>query len=119
MGLAGTGLARGRSRWSGTSRLCRLAKASQRNLLREQRQRVVDRQRDLLACKRVTQRRIELALAHPGLSDSPFQSCFDRLGFPARTTQCVDYLLDSLLGLAVENRGLRMGPEIIQVVNRL
>src|SRR6266851_6117144 len=119
MARAGTGLARGRSRWSGTSRLRRLAKACQRNLLREQRQRVVDRQRDLLACECVTQRRVELAFAHPGLSDSLFQACFDRLGFPARTTQGIDCLLDTLLGLAVEDRGLRMGPQIIQVVNRL
>src|SRR6266852_10005113 len=118
MARAGTGLARGRSRWSETSRLSRFAKPIHRNLLQEQRQRVVDWQRDLLACERVTQRRVELALAHPGFRDSLFQGCFDRLRFPACTTQSVDCFLDTLLGLAVENRGLRMGPQIIQVVNR-
>src|SRR5258706_15706033 len=104
MARRGTGLARGRSRWSGTSRLRRFAKGSHRNLLREQRQRVVDRQRDLLACKPITKRRIELALAPPGLRNSLFQGCFDRLRFPARPTQSVDCFLDTLLGLAVENR---------------
>src|SRR5207302_7187051 len=70
-------------------------------------------------CQNVAQRRVELALANSCFLDRPLQHRLDRFWFPRHVLQDVDRGADTLRGGGVERGWSRVGPQIVEIVDRL